>query len=135
MNARIRLVRDTLPCIRCGTKLERAIPVEQNHPDSAVACTSHGNYGSTVFDPGDGHYLEINLCDSCLVQAAEEGRVALGYIDPQMGVPLVHWYEGLEDEYPTAAAKSRIDAKIKRTTVDDGFLADLLDLGSKDAAG
>jgi hypothetical protein len=46
-----------------------------NQPRDGVACTTSGNYGSTVFDPMNGEFLEFNLCDPCLVAAGEKGRV------------------------------------------------------------
>ena len=113
MNTRPQMVRDSLPCLVCGKALERAVPQEQNHPNDAIVCTSHGNYGSGVFDPCDGHYLEVNVCDSCLKKAAAEGKVALGYISTQMGIPLIRWQEDLEDTYPSAAAKARVDKRVE----------------------
>lgn len=31
---------------------------------------THGNYGSTVFDPMDGSYLDILICNPCLAERA-----------------------------------------------------------------
>ena len=42
-------------------------------PLNAVVFTTHGNYGSTVFDPmhPDGlETLEIHVCDDCLTRHA-----------------------------------------------------------------
>jgi hypothetical protein len=69
-----------LPCIVCGYEPE---PVDHdrhednNQPYGATAFTSHGHYGSTVFDPMDGQYLEINICDTCLRRGATSSRVVL----------------------------------------------------------
>jgi hypothetical protein len=86
---------NTLPCIICRKKLVHVEGREGlgNHPDDGVACFSRGNYGSTVFDPMDGHFLEFNICDGCLVKAREQGLIALG-IGP---AALRIWTEGLED--------------------------------------
>lgn len=62
----------TLPCIVCGTKLESALPNgEYNQPYSGTTFSSHGQYGSTVWDPmsqGGNETLEINVCDHCLLK-------------------------------------------------------------------
>ena len=74
----------TLPCIACGAELESAWPhgVEKgenvNQPYAGTAFTSHGHYGSTVWDPMDDRFLELNVCDPCLAAAGKEGKVLLG---------------------------------------------------------
>lgn len=69
-----------LSCIACGKKLECVFPEPDDddfavQPYRATMFTSHGNYGSTVFEPSDGTFLEINVCDDCLTAAAGQGRV------------------------------------------------------------
>lgn len=67
-----------LPCVACGKKLEHAMPeplTDDNQPYPGTTFHSYGHYGSTVFDPMDGTYLEINVCDECLKKAGEEGKV------------------------------------------------------------
>lgn len=67
---------EALPCIVCGTRLKNVWEDAENQPSDGVAATTHGNYGSTVFDPVlTGEFLEFNLCDSCLVKAGNQGRV------------------------------------------------------------
>lgn len=68
------------PCIVCGRKLENALdlPKENNQPNGGLAFTTHGHYGSTSFDPMDGTWLEINICDPCIVAAQQAGKVLLG---------------------------------------------------------
>lgn len=66
----------TLPCITCGNPLESAFPddvggtvfASPNQPHGGTAFVSYGHYGSTAFDPGDGTFLEINVCDECLTR-------------------------------------------------------------------
>lgn len=66
-----------LPCIVCGFQPEAESPVEGiNQPYAATAFTSHGHYGSTAFDPMNGTFIEINVCDPCLRSRA--GRVGEG---------------------------------------------------------
>lgn len=97
-----------LPCIACGTALRNVDPHEiENQPEEGVAFSSPGHYGSTVFDPMDGTFLEINVCDPCLVKAGEQGRVLSGRRRRPVTVerlrvgwedvdkPLVPWTEGL----------------------------------------
>lgn len=71
----------TLPCITCGKDLESVFLPEddaENQPYGGTCFTTHGHYGSTIFDPMDGHYLELNVCDACLRRLGEEGRILLG---------------------------------------------------------
>lgn len=71
-----------MKCIVCRKDLKNLPTGEDNHPSDGVAFQSHGNYGSTVFDPMDGTYLEINICDPCLSQAGMEGNVMMGFPQP-----------------------------------------------------
>lgn len=67
---------EALPCIVCGEPLKNVWEDTQNQPDDGVACTTSGNYGSTVWDPVlTGEFLEFNICDPCLVRAGQQGRV------------------------------------------------------------
>jgi hypothetical protein len=91
-------VRPALSCICCGNALENFDPGSRNQPYAGTAFTTHGHYGSTVFDPmpdlrGHGEMLEINVCDNCLTAAAKLGRVAhLTYAPPQEPeVTVVPW--------------------------------------------
>lgn len=57
---------DTLDCAICGIQVEwNGCPGMTNNP-CATVFNAFGNYGSTMFDPMDGSYLEINICDECL---------------------------------------------------------------------
>jgi len=99
---------EALPCIVCGNTLRNVFPDEvQNQPSDGVAFTSSGNYGSTVWDQFDGSFIEINVCDSCLVEAGQRGRVMAGRDKRPVAVegmlvgwerierPLVPWTQGL----------------------------------------
>jgi hypothetical protein len=63
-----------LNCFKCNKELEPAVkdnPFKENQPYGGTVFTSHGHYGSTVFDPPglDGsRFLEITICDECLVE-------------------------------------------------------------------
>jgi hypothetical protein len=65
-----------VPCIVCGKHLATIdLP---NHADDANEFCTHGQYGSTVFDPVNGDHLAINVCDECIVAGAKLGRVLFG---------------------------------------------------------
>lgn len=68
----------TLPCIVCGSALESAVNEAMNQPAEGLAFQSSGHYGSVAFDPMDGTYLEINVCDKCLESARDNGYVLHG---------------------------------------------------------
>lgn len=61
----------TAPCIVCLKPLVNVFEnTVQAQPDNAVMFTATGNYGSTVYDPGGlggGGYLQIHVCDSCML--------------------------------------------------------------------
>ena len=64
----------TLPCIKCGKQLSPAFGdayQDGNQPFGATVFVAHGQYGSTVFDPMNNNYLEVNICDDCLVRASK----------------------------------------------------------------
>lgn len=102
-----------LPCIVCHKELNNVIEGADNQPNDGVACYTHGNYGSRVFDDLGGHHLDFNICDECLIKASEQGRVALGFLGSVVGVPLKLWTPGLEDEYPSPELKEEAIRKSK----------------------
>ena len=62
-----------LPCIVCGRELEGcSLP---NQPLDGLSFYTRGAYGTTLFDPMDGSYIELNVCDPCLSAAGARGRV------------------------------------------------------------
>lgn len=64
------------PCLVCGKELHNSWVEAENQPNDGVYLETHGNYGSTVFDGSfDGERLDMALCDPCLVEAGEQGRV------------------------------------------------------------
>lgn len=68
-----------LPCVICGKWLRNVMPdYTTNQPSEGTSFWTHGNYGSTVFDPMDGTFIEVNICDECLVRAGEQERVLAG---------------------------------------------------------
>lgn len=66
--------REALPCIACGATLVNVFDAD-NQPQEGLAFTSNGHYGGTAFDPMDGSFIEVNVCDPCLIAAGEQGRV------------------------------------------------------------
>lgn len=67
-----------MDCIVCKKPLENLPTGEDNHPKNGLAFTTPGHYGCGVFDPMNGDYLEINLCDPCVVNARTAGRILIG---------------------------------------------------------
>lgn len=67
-----------LPCLVCGVVLPNVDPESVNQPSGGTYLQSHGSYGSTVWDPFDGSFLEFSICDDCLVKAGDTGRALRG---------------------------------------------------------
>lgn len=117
------------PCIICGANLERVF-TDEGQPNDGVVCTTHGNYGSTVFDDLTGEYLAFNICDSCLTDKAAEGRVMITrssipvQLDIQPGIcgaypvdrPYVPWHVGMEpwDERFTVSTEEIVEGTYPR---------------------
>jgi len=82
-----------LPCIVCGHKPELVFPTgfpedDMNwQPYGATAFTSHGQYGSTVFDEMSGQYLMINVCDRCMRAKAQAAVIAHAHPRRALRVP------------------------------------------------
>jgi hypothetical protein len=56
-----------IPCFVCGKPLyEVGTQEEMNQPHEGTVFITNGHYGSTAFDPMDGSWLELNICDPCL---------------------------------------------------------------------
>lgn len=116
----------SFPCIICGAELVREFEGYEGQPRDGIMCSSRGNDGSRVFDPMNGETLCFNICDRCIVEAGERGRVHIAQfaipvqtdtpISPercmvsQVGMkavdrPYVPWHRGLapsdEHEYLT----------------------------------
>jgi len=71
------MAKDALPCIVCGKPLRNVLDDAENQPYVGTAFTASGHYGSTVWDEGfrSQERLEINVCDTCLLRAADAGKV------------------------------------------------------------
>jgi len=76
-------------CLVCQKEL-KDIGVD-NQPVGGLSFMSYGHYGTAVFDPMDGSFLEINVCDECIKRAGEAGNVLLGFPQPQTRGPMVQW--------------------------------------------
>lgn len=79
---------EPLACVICGCVPELAFPVsdlmadDPGQPYGATVFIAYGQYGSTVFDPPPyaglpSTYLQLNICDQCLVRAAQRKQVLL----------------------------------------------------------
>ena len=61
-----------VPCFKCGKKLENLYD-RGNQPLSGLEFSTHGHYGSTVFDMSAGE-LVLNICDVCLEEARDKTK-------------------------------------------------------------
>lgn len=64
-----------LPCLICGSEFDPAfgpaiVASTVTEPSEGTTFISHGNYGSTVFDPTPTSVLSlrVNICDQCLLK-------------------------------------------------------------------
>lgn len=60
-----------MKCFVCGQELEEVLP-ETGTPYRGTLFQTRGHYGSTFFDPMDGSYLELVVCDDCLERKKSE---------------------------------------------------------------
>jgi len=44
------------------------------HPMDGLHFRTYGHYGSTIFDPMDGTYLDLAICDKCISSNVEKIR-------------------------------------------------------------
>lgn len=73
---------EQLHCIRCEKQMHNILDsfderanLKGCQPNDGLAFYTQGHYGSTYFDPMDGSYIEICVCDECLESADKAGRV------------------------------------------------------------
>lgn len=71
------------PCAICGKELENVDEDSTNQPHKASMFSgggdfaTHGHYGDTMFDPMNGEYLIVHICEECLPKLAAQGRVLI----------------------------------------------------------
>jgi hypothetical protein len=76
-----------IPCFACGKTLYEVGTQEAiNQPHDALAFTTQGHYGTKVFDPMDGSWLELNICDGCITE--RQDRVLIGKLYAPRPQPL-----------------------------------------------
>jgi hypothetical protein len=54
-----------------------------HQPVDGLGFHTRGAYGSSYFDPMDGSYLELSICDGCVEEADKKGFVNRGEPDPR----------------------------------------------------
>lgn len=68
-----------LTCVRCEKQMTNILAegtIRPGHqPVYGLAFATTGHYGSTYFDPMDGTYLELSICDPCVEDAERKGHV------------------------------------------------------------
>jgi hypothetical protein len=60
-------------CLCCSRELEATLSENEPAPasmvDGGLICSTHGNFGSAVFDPIHGDYrLVFYICDKCIIE-------------------------------------------------------------------
>lgn len=73
------IMMNEVSCFCCNKEFRPATPEapdEINHPQDGTVFIAWGNYGSTVHDPVESSFLEINVCDECLVERADKVLIA-----------------------------------------------------------
>lgn len=69
-----------IPCLSCGEELDNLYYEMRDgnrvevHPMGGLHFRTYGHYGSTVFDPMDGSYLDIAICDECVTKNLDKIR-------------------------------------------------------------
>lgn len=76
-----------LHCIKCEKEMTN-ISRGCHQPVDGLAFHTRGHYGSSHFDPMDGSYLELSICDDCVKEAEAKGFVGHGDPDPRHS-----WFE------------------------------------------
>lgn len=71
-----------LTCIKCEKQLQN-ISDGCHQPNDGLGFHTRGAYGSTYFDPMDGSYLEVTICDECVEEADKRGIIGHGKPDPR----------------------------------------------------
>lgn len=74
---------ETLHCIACPATMQNVMGEKGHQPIDGLSFHTHGHYGSAVFDPMDGSYIQIAVCDACLTNAFERGIVRQSAPDPK----------------------------------------------------
>lgn len=76
-------MNQSLPCIVCEKSLDNVFSEHSstNQPSDGIACETFGHYGTTVFDPMDGSFLEFNICDDCVREKSEKHMFLIGYAE------------------------------------------------------
>lgn len=92
------------PCLICNAALDSSAPSEPGDgpatPSGATIFVSHGNYGSTVFDPIWGSpFLQVNICDGCLLSRVGDRIQLVTKTEPRPEFVSRAW-SGEGDEYP-----------------------------------
>lgn len=84
------LSTNLMRCFKCDKSLPEVFEDrENNQPYGGTSFVSHGHYGSTIFDPMDGSFLELQICDDCLAKGKE--RILLGHTRTKRETDYVAW--------------------------------------------
>jgi hypothetical protein len=70
-----------ISCLSCDKELDNLEYTSRSkdtkvevHPMNGLHFRTYGHYGSTIFDPMDGSYLDIAICDGCVMKNLNKVR-------------------------------------------------------------
>lgn len=69
---------ETAICISCKKQMKNLQFGQGFQPIDGLAFSTRGHYGSGYFDPMDGSYLELCVCDECVEGLEKQGAVLRG---------------------------------------------------------
>lgn len=61
-------------CVRCDKELKNIV-TQGHQPCDGLAFHTYGHYGSTYFDPMNGSYLQLTICDECVEELETKGYI------------------------------------------------------------
>lgn len=64
-----------LICVCCACGMENIMSGRGHQPSGGMSFHSYGHYGTSFFDPMDGSYVQVAICDECLVSADSRGAI------------------------------------------------------------
>lgn len=77
-----------------------------HQPVDGISFHTHGHYGSSVFDPMDGSYIQIAVCDKCLQSAFDRGIVRQSAPNPKSPYSIAY-----QDKRAKRLSKDTVDGR------------------------
>lgn len=112
--------KEDFPCLICGKTLYRIFE-DEGQPADGIAITTHGNYGSTVWDDMAGQFLAFNICDDCILEGSAKGRIFVSRSYVNIMVETVISGTHIVPSIVGSMRAERPYVPFKRETFDDGM--------------